>query len=165
MKPAEKVALLTALIEGATAELAFAKAEALAVAEAVGVKSFATPFGSVTVAARDAKPMVTDDAAVLAYVAEAFPTEVETIRRVRPSFLTALLGRLEWDADHGQFIDTKSGEGVPGVEWGEPGQPYITWPSGDLQKLTKTEAAEWFHGRTEELLGAMAQIEPAKKAS
>jgi hypothetical protein len=95
---------------------------------------------------------------LLAWVSEAFPTEVATVVQVRPSFVTALLGRVEWDADLGEFIDPTLGEAVPGVDWSTPGAPYITWPSGTEQKNTKAEAAEWFAGRSEELLGAMRQI-------
>ena len=158
MRPAEKVALLTALSEATKAQLDLAKAEALALADTVGVKSFNTDFGALTIAWKGEAPMVTDEAKVLAYVKEAFPTEVEVITRVRPSFTKALLGRVEWDPDTSQFIDTKTGEAVPGLGWSEKGEPYITWPAGDAQRETKTESAQWFASRTDELLSGMAAL-------
>lgn len=160
VRPAEKVALLTALIDGATVELAAAKAEALALADTVGVKSFNTPFGSLAVSRKSASPAVTDPDALLAWVMDAFPSEVEHITRVRPAFVTVLLGRVEWSKDLSEFVDTASGEAVPGMDWSAEGDPYIAWSAGDVQRATKAEARAWFHGRTDELLSAMApQIE------
>ena len=163
MKPQEKVALLTALIAGATAELDKAKTETLTVADAVGVKQFTTPFGNVTIGQSEAKPKVTDDTALLAYVKDSHPTEVETTVRVRPAFVTALLDRVIWNTDLQEFIDTATGEAVPGIAWSQPGDPYVTWPSSAAQRATKEEAKAWFESTTEELLGGMAQIAAPKR--
>lgn len=155
MRAAEKVALLTALIDGAKAELERAKAEALTLAKDVGVKSFDTPFGGVTVARQEPKPFVKDPEALLAFVKHNHPTEVVTVPAVRPAFVTALLNRIEWAADIQEFIDPETGEAIPGIDLTEPGQPYITWPSGDAQKHTKNEARTWFAQQSEQILDGM----------
>jgi hypothetical protein len=162
MRPADKVALLTALVDGAKAELDRAKAEALAVADSVGVKSFATPFGSVTVAQRAAAPFVSEPDMLLEWVRDAFPTEVVTVPAVRPAFVTALLSRVEWDPDLGEFIDPNTGEAVPGLDWSAPGEPYVTWPAGDAQKAAKSMAREWFALRSDEVLSALAITGPVE---
>ena len=66
--------------------------------------------------------VVTDEAAFLAWVAERHPTEVETIRRVRPAwlsgFLTDVVGRGNPPCD-------AEGQIVPGLEW-RPGGEFKT---------------------------------------
>lgn len=162
MKPAERVALLTALIAGATAELDRAKTEALTVADAVGVKSFTTAFGNVTVGQKEAKPQVTDNRALMAWVKEHRKTEIEVVTRIRPAYVTALLDSVVWVKDDAVFVDPATGLIVPGVTWSAAGEPYITWPSSTDQKRTKEEAATWFSDRAEALLGGMSSIEASK---
>jgi hypothetical protein len=158
VRAADKVALLTALKDAAEAELAKAKAEALAVAKEVGVKSFDTSFGAITVARRASAPYVKDPAMLLEYVKHTHPTEVVTVPAVRPAFITALLARVEWSAELQEFVDTTTGEAVPGIDLSEEGAPYITWPSSDAQKDTKQEAKEWFAAQSEQILDGMRQL-------
>lgn len=155
MKPAEKVALLKALIAAAEAELTRTETDTLLLADAVGVKTFTTPFGQVTIGQKDAKPMVTDPTAFMAWVRDTYPTEVETIVRVRPAFQTAVLGSIEWDKDLNEFVHPATGTFVPGIRWSEAGQPYVTWPSSTEQKRTKAEAVAWFADRSQALLATM----------
>ena len=159
MRPAEKVALLTALAEAAKKALDAAKAEALDVSAQVGVKSFDTEFGAVTVARKGSAPFVNDPAMFLAYVKHNWPTEVVAVPAVRPSFTTALLGRVKWSPELQEYVDTATGEAVPGVAMSEPGDPYIAWPAGDAQKRTKEEATEWFASRSEQILAGMLSVE------
>lgn len=57
---------------------------------------------------------VTDEAKLLAFVEERFPSEVATVKQVRPKFLELLKKAAK---DHGGWIDVDSGEVVeiPGV--------------------------------------------------
>jgi hypothetical protein len=57
--------------------------------------------------------VVADPAAVLAWVKERHPSEVEHIEQVRPSFMVALLQRLAPAADI--VVDPTTGEMVPGL--------------------------------------------------
>ena len=159
MKPAERVALLKALIAGATVELKAAESETLALAEAVGVKTFTTSYGQVTVAARDAQVYVASEHVFLEWVKEAHPDQVQTIVQPYPMFVAGLLSRVEFSVEVGEYVDKETGEVVPGLARSLPGDPYITWPSGAEQKATKAEASEWFRERAEALLDGMARIE------
>lgn len=165
MKPAERVALLTALVEGAKAALDAAKIEALTVADVVGVKSFNTPYGAVTIGQKQAAPAVKSPTELLEYVKHTFPTEVEVTTRVRPAFVSALLDRVEWDAETQQFIDPTTGEAIPGLDWSAAGDPYVTWPAGDAQRATKEEAREWFRQQTDSLLGGVAALSAAREGA
>lgn len=159
MKPADRVALLTALIEGAKKELDKAKVDTLFVADAVGVKTFASEFGQVTIGQKASAPFVNNPAMFLAYVQHNHPTEVVTVPQVRPAFTTALLQRVEWSPELQEYVDTETGDAVPGIAMSEPGDPYVTWPSGDAQKSTKEEAATWFASRSEQILAGMLSVE------
>ena len=64
---------------------------------------------------------VADEAALLAWVKRSYPTEVETMERVRPAFQAALLGSLDTITDYAILPDT--GEVVPGVGVRAGGQP------------------------------------------
>lgn len=160
MKPAERVALLTALIAGAQAELDKAKAATLEVGKDVGVKTFDTPMGQVTIARKDAQTYNADPAALLAYVEHNYPGEVVTTRAVRGSYITALINRGVWVGD--DFIDTTTGDPIPGMALSQPGDPYITWPASDKQAATKEEARAWFASQSEQILGAMRAVERAE---
>lgn len=58
---------------------------------------------------------VTDESALRAFVTERFPTEVETVTRVRPAFLEALKRAAR---DHNGWVDRDSGEvtPIPGIK-------------------------------------------------
>lgn len=159
MKPADKVALLTALIEGAKKELDKEKARTLFVADQVGVKTFASEFGQVTIGQKAAGAFVSNPAHLLAYVQHNYPGEVVTVPQVRPAFVTALLQRVVWAEELQEYVDPESGEAIPGLSMSEPGDPYVTWPSGDAQKRTKEEAAAWFASRSEQILSGMLSVE------
>lgn len=159
MRPAERVALLTALAEATKAELDRAKQEALQVSEQVGVKSFATPFGGVTIGQKGAAPYVANPAMFLAYVQHNYPGEVVREPQVRSSFVTAILNRVKWSPELQEYVDTETGDAIPGLDMSEPGDPYITWPAGDDQKRTKEEAKQWFAEKADTVLAGMLAIE------
>lgn len=56
---------------------------------------------------------VADEAVLLEWVRERHPSEVETIQRVRPAFLTSLLGSVGNALGYAVIVD--SGEMVPGL--------------------------------------------------
>jgi hypothetical protein len=70
-------------------------------------------IGTVWVEGRGPKPKVLNPAALLRWVKDNHPDEVETIEQVRESFLGVLLSRAE-NVD-GEAVDAKTGEFLPGV--------------------------------------------------
>lgn len=72
------------------------------------------PGYTVTTAVTHGAPRVADEAALLAYVADRYPTEVETIRRVRPAFLVRLLDEV---TGRGEPPCDSDGTVIPGLEW------------------------------------------------
>lgn len=66
---------------------------------------------------------VIDDAAVLqAWVAVAHPEEIETITRVRPAFVAALLNRAKTFGDELHVPMEGDGTIIPGLGWREGGE-------------------------------------------
>jgi len=72
-----------------------------------------TRVGTVKRSKAPRKPTVTDMAAVLAWVKEHRPEEVQTTESVTPAFLSYLL---EQTRKHGEPVYEATGEIVPGVE-------------------------------------------------
>lgn len=99
---------LRELREGMTAD---AKAEYL---EQGTAPTWRMPGITVTTAITHPSVRVADDKALLAYVARRYPTEVETIRRVRGAFLADLLARL---AQAGEPLADDEGTVIPGLEY------------------------------------------------
>ena len=91
---------------------------------------------------------VADEAALLAWVKERNPTEVETTERIRPAFLTALLGWLDIITDEAIVPDT--GEVVPGVGVRPGGQPQALRfrAAGDAQAVADQHAEQLVKGIT-----------------
>lgn len=91
-----------------------------------GSKSFNARVNGETVAQFTLKETkdavrVTDEDALLDWVFENAPSEVETITQVRPAFLAALLKRVQGDADTGVF-DPETGAEVPGLTYTPGGE-------------------------------------------
>jgi hypothetical protein len=78
-------------------------------------------IGTVTVVDGKTTAKVTNPAALLEWVKVNAPDEVETVARVRESYVGALLARCE-NVD-GQAMHAKTGELLPGVRF-ETGDPY-----------------------------------------
>lgn len=67
------------------------------------------------------KPVVTDETALLEWVKRQYPTEVETLTRVRRGFLSVVDSKVV--VDDGQAVDPQTGEIVPGMSVREGGIP------------------------------------------
>ena len=83
-----------------------------------------TEVGSVTFARGSRSASVVDEHAFLEWVAEHAPSEVETIRRVRPAYRSKLLAQVK---DHGALLDADGvvyDDGIVEVSTGEPHPMY-----------------------------------------
>lgn len=140
LRPAERLAALSAIKAGLDELIAEAKADVLAAAEENGIRSFSTPFGPVNVSARDAAIVVTDEAALLAHVKATRPEEVEVVETVRPAYVKALLDRLAYIKAAGVVIDTTDGEVVEWAGMSAPGAPFASWPKSAEQVRAKDAA-------------------------
>lgn len=156
MSAAETYAALAAIKAGIEAAMKEAGNDALSFGTQNGVKSFMTPFGAVTLVTKD-PAIAFDDAALLAWVQENHPTEVETITRVRPSFEKVLRDRLVIVKGE-DVLDPATGELLEFATVVQPGDPHISFPSSKEQKAAKAEAVEWVRGRTDELTGALKEL-------
>lgn len=89
---------------------------------------------------------VADEAAFLDWVAERYPTEVETVRRVRPAWLPRFLAEVK---ARGNPPCDAEGEEVPGLEW-RPGGEFNTLTykvDGEVKALVAAHADEIAAGR------------------
>ena len=103
------------------------------VMEDLGIKSLAAklPDGrevaTLTLAGGAPSPRITDPGKFLAWVKKVHPTETEVI--VRPDYVKTLLEQM---ANAGRPVDPKSGEVVPGVEFGATTRYVsVTFAKGD----------------------------------
>lgn len=154
---AELVAALSAIRSGIDEVLGMAKEDALTVAHRVGVKSFTTPWGPVTVAFKAGGPEVriNDETAFFQWVSENRPTEIEIPPqpepRVRAAYRSAVLSKLvavggiPMDKDTGEVCEFAEVVNVP------DGAEYITYPASKEQKIAKAQAANWVLDRSIEL--------------
>lgn len=140
MRPAERLAALSAIKAGLEEAIAETKAEVLEEAATVGVRSFSTPYGPINVAGGDRKVIITDEAALLAHVKATRPDEVETVEAVRPAYITHLLSGLTIVAGH--VIDAETAEVVEWAGLSAPGARYTTWPKSKEQAAAKGAASE-----------------------
>ena len=122
MNAAEKLMAIKGLIAGLQAAEAAQKEGILDLKQQVGASSFKTALGGVSVATPKPKITVTDEAGLLAWVEDNFPSEVETIRRVRPRSREVLVGHLMMV---GSDVVTAEGEVVT---WAtvDQGEEYVT---------------------------------------
>jgi hypothetical protein len=98
-------------------------------------------LGLVTLANGRRSTKVDDPGALLAWVKDAYPTEVVTSEQIRPAFLKLLLDRAK---DTGEPVDPHTGEVIPGVSF-TAGDPYpLIRLTADADALV---AVEWQAGR------------------
>lgn len=159
MTAADHLALLLALEAGLKDQIAQAKRRVLEAAAETRTRSYDTPVGQVNITRKDPPIEVTDEAALLAWVKENRPDEVEVIERVRPAYMKHLREN-RWTVVKGQVIDTQTGEIVEFAALGDPGEPYITWPASKQQRAAKEEARLLFEQRAALLAPLFAEIEP-----
>jgi hypothetical protein len=86
---------------------------------------------TVSSAVKQGGPAIVDDAAFLAWVERSYPSEVETVRRVRPAYVSAILAqaaRLAAPCD-------SDGTLIPGMAWRDGGEfsHLAVKPSADLR--------------------------------
>lgn len=155
LSPAEYLAALLALEAGLKTQIGEAKRAVLTRAEESDAERFKTPYGPVTVAARDAKVEITSPQAFLAWVKENRPDEV--VEDVRDSYRKSVLeDRLV--VMKGDVYDSHTGEQVEWAALGEPGAPYATWTASAKQHETKDAARVLFRDRAEVLARSLRQI-------
>lgn len=89
---------------------------------------------------------VVDEAAFTAWVAKAYPTEIETVTAVRPAFRAKLLGDA---AGRGEPVCAEDGEVIPGVEF-RPGGEFravSVRPTSALRSQLAAKALDIVEGR------------------
>src|SRR5690625_62490 len=90
LTPADHLAFLLALEAGLKDQIAKAKRRVLDEAAETRTRSYDTPVGPINITRKDAPIEITDEAALLAWVKEHRPDEVETVERVRPAYMKHL---------------------------------------------------------------------------
>lgn len=140
LRPAERLAALSAIKAGLDQLIAEAKADTLEAADLAGARSFETPFGQVNVSHREASVVITDEAAFLAHVKATRPDEVVTTETVRPSYVKSVLSGLAYISAHGVVIDTTAGDIVEWAGLSEEGEPFTVWPKSARQVAAKDAA-------------------------
>lgn len=157
---ARDLAVLKVVAERVRDARAAAEREARGVMEAgdrMAVKVGDELLAQVTLVNGRRTARVEDEAALLAWVAEHHPSEVQTVRSVRPAFLTALLERARVA---GEPVDPQTGEVIPGVSVGA-GEPYPQVRlTADADALV---AVEWQAGRLPAPLLSALGVEAAQE--
>lgn len=164
MKSAETIAAFLAIRSGIDGVVAQEKVELLRVADEIGVKTFTTRYGQVTVAQSEAGWQVRlNDDEFLAWAAINAPSEVEEhapppVTRVRPSYRAKVMKDLI-ALGSGDVLNKDTGEIVGYAEgiYQSAGEPYITYPSSTLQKAAKAAAAQWVTDTAQALTDGLAE--------
>lgn len=149
-----EVAALKALADEVSAQYKAAKQRALDALDAGDRKGAVLPdgqdIGTVWVTKGKVSGAVTDPAALLEWAKAYHPDEVETVHRVRDSFVAALLGRSE-NVD-GTAVDTRTGEVIPGLTY-RLTEPYVAAKQTPEQRQAFVRA--WVDGHLRLRLGAL----------
>lgn len=158
LRPAQRVAALSALKDALEQQIKLEKAKVLDVAREVGVKSFNTEFGGITVV--DARqPIIIDEVKLLDYVRESAPELIETVETIPDWYHAQLTGTKNLQIIDGEVYDLK-GTHLPYASLGEAGDPYVTWPSSPAQKAGKAQAAEFVKGNVGALSASVLGLDP-----
>jgi len=105
-----------------------------------GVLPDGTRIGTTKRSKAPRKPTVTDMAAVLAWVKEHRPEEVQVSESVTPAFISYLL---EQTKKHGAPVYEATGEIVPGIEMRTGNPSFLPQVDDDLVPLIKARLAEF----------------------
>lgn len=159
--PAQKIAALTAIKAGIDDQIKKAKVEALDTAEQIGVKSFDTGIGGVTVV-KGKESVVIDDVALLPELKEQFPEQVETIERVRPAYLRYLLDE-QLVIVAGEVVDKTTGEAVEWASVKPAGDDYITYPASKEATAAKKYARAWAAGEMDAISARFLELEDSNE--
>jgi hypothetical protein len=129
----------------------------------VGVLPDGTEVGAVVRGKRPVSAVVTDEAALLAYVERARPDEVVTTKSIRSTFRTWLLDEAKRQLTDpeglGEFVD-KDGEIVPGIELAEGTPSYRPDVSPAGRARLRKVLAELLGAELAEALALTAGEEP-----
>lgn len=115
----EAIVRLEGVAAAAAARAATLRAELEADAKAELAEQGAAPtwripgVGTVLLSVSKEAPVITDETALTAWVAERHPSEVETIEQIRPAFRAALLRLSQCDGD--KVAHPATGEPIPGM--------------------------------------------------
>lgn len=152
---AETYAALTALRAGLDAEIAKAKADAMAEAAALRKASWTTPYGVVNMTRADEKIEILPDR-FLAFAQEHYPDEIVTTYSVRSSFVEA------WSRDlvivKGEVVYKGTGEVVDFARVKPEGDPVISYPASKEQRDAKEYARMLFEDRSATLTAALKEL-------
>ncbi len=94
------------------------------------------PVGTFTRSLSKPSFVIEDDRKVLEYADERGETEYI----VRPSYITALLGRLHFDPDTKSVVDSTSGEVVPGIRYDPGGETLNVSPKWNKAGVAALDA-------------------------
>lgn len=116
-----------------------------------GTEDRSVPIGTFTRSVSKPSFFVADDQAVFDYADELGETDFV----VRPSFVTALLGRVQYDARTNTVIDRITGEVVSGIGYDPGGVTLKVSPSWDTAGV---EALDSYLGFIEEMLSNLPEL-------
>ncbi|MDR1264345.1 MAG: hypothetical protein LBK42_01960 [Propionibacteriaceae bacterium] len=148
--PAERYAVLKALIAALSEARAEAESDVLAVAAEVGVKSFSTPAGNVTVVTTSDTVEVDEQALAATLPAEQTMVVPKDWALAAAKKRLRIVQGLPVDADTGEVVDWATV--LPG------GKRSLRWPATDEQRAAKTAAWEALAARMPGLFGPV-QVE------
>jgi len=175
LRPADRAVALMALAEAIKAEADSAKAEALALADLTGARSFRTPMGTLSVVQKDAAPKI-NQSKLLDHVKATNPEWIESVEQVKPWAAKVLTDRLviigEHVYDSADFGDDgdyttvdgdvflTNGEPVTPVEYAtaqEAPSPYVSWPTSAEKKAAQAAAIRFVTGESTQLAHRMIE--------
>ncbi|KRC61582.1 hypothetical protein ASE14_12120 [Agromyces sp. Root81] len=108
LRPAQRLAALSALKSALDEQIKVEKDRSLEVAAEVGVKSFSTEFGGVTVVEKDA-PIAFNEFELFDFVKETAPEVIETVEQVPDWYVAQLTNTKNIQIIDGVVYDLKGG--------------------------------------------------------
>lgn len=121
-------------------------------------------IGTVSLPVSTERVVVADEPTLTAWVAAFHPDEVETLTRVRPAFLTALLA--ECRGDEGGVVWMREGALVPGLAVRPGGQPQSLSfrPSPDAKRVAAAGAERLVESLEQQIGQPIVLAEPGEPA-
>lgn len=163
LRPAQRMAALSALKAAIDVQLKVEKEAVIALASDVGVKSFTTELGAITIVEKDAGVNI-DPIKALDWAKENQPEIVQTIEVVPDWFLAELARREYVVTDDGDVYNPDGTEAPFAVPGAKP-EPYATWPASKEQKRGKEMAAEFIQVNLVALSQSLLGVEPPAVAA
>lgn len=155
MRIQDYIASLTAIRDAVDDQIKAKKAELLGFYAENGLKGGAhTPWGDVSVVEK--KPSIGFEPEFESWVAENYPDEVETVKRIRPAFERAMRARFAIVA--GKAVDTDTGEMPSWAVVVPPSDPHVSYPASDAQRAAKRLARQVVSAGMEGLVSGLAEL-------